>query len=71
MSTQKISLNDRLDLEKSQVLLNGTQALVRLMLMQAARDVGLPVAGRCQPGWTVVQGVRGSIALVPPRAFSR
>ena len=30
MSTQKISLNDRYDLGKSPVLLNGTQALVRL-----------------------------------------
>ena len=28
MSTQKISLNDRYDLAKSPVLLNGTQALV-------------------------------------------
>ena len=38
MSQPQISLNDRFDLEKSPVLLNGTQALVRLMLMQAARD---------------------------------
>ena len=30
MSTQKISLNDRYVLEKSPVLLNGTQALVRI-----------------------------------------
>ena len=28
MTHQKISLNDRFDLEKSPVLLNGTQALV-------------------------------------------
>ena len=49
MSTQKISLNDRYDLDKSPVLLNGTQALVRLMLMQKARDVvaGLNTAGLC------------------------
>ncbi|MEX0370413.1 MAG: indolepyruvate ferredoxin oxidoreductase family protein, partial [Tateyamaria sp.] len=55
MSTQKISLNDRYDLEKSPVLLNGTQALVRLMLMQKARDVaaGLNTAG-------LVTGYRGS-----------
>lgn len=55
MSTQKISLNDRYDLEKSPVLLNGTQALVRLMLMQKARDVaaGLNTAG-------YVTGYRGS-----------
>ena len=31
MGTQKISLTDRYDLEKSPVLLNGTQALVRMM----------------------------------------
>ena len=34
MSQPQISLNDRFDLEKNPVLLNGTQALVRLMLMQ-------------------------------------
>ena len=38
MGTADISLTDRFDLEKSPVLLNGTQALVRLMLMQKARD---------------------------------
>jgi indolepyruvate ferredoxin oxidoreductase len=55
MSTPKISLNDRFDLEKSPVLLNGTQALVRMMLMQAERDrrAGLNTAG-------FVTGYRGS-----------
>ncbi|MFU8779085.1 MAG: indolepyruvate ferredoxin oxidoreductase family protein, partial [Roseovarius sp.] len=55
MTTQKVTLNDRFDLEKSPVLLNGTQALVRLMLMQAARDraAGLNTAG-------YVTGYRGS-----------
>ncbi|OUS34926.1 indolepyruvate ferredoxin oxidoreductase [Rhodobacterales bacterium 56_14_T64] len=55
MSSQKISLNDKYDLEKSPVMLNGTQALVRLMLMQKARDVaaGLNTAG-------LVTGYRGS-----------
>jgi indolepyruvate ferredoxin oxidoreductase len=55
MSTQKISLNDKYDLEKSPVLLNGTQALVRLMLMQKHRDTvaGLNTAG-------LVTGYRGS-----------
>ncbi|MEO9780243.1 MAG: indolepyruvate ferredoxin oxidoreductase family protein [Sedimentitalea sp.] len=55
MSTQKISLNDRFDLTKSPVMLNGTQALVRLMLMQKARDkaAGLNTAG-------LVTGYRGS-----------
>ena len=55
MTHQDRSLNDRYDLTKSQVLLNGTQALVRLMLMQKARDVavGLHTAG-------YVTGYRGS-----------
>ena len=33
-----ISLNDRYDLDKKTLLLSGTQALVRAVLMQAARD---------------------------------
>ncbi len=55
MTTQKISLTDRFDLEKSPVLLNGTQALVRMMMMQGARDraAGLNTAG-------YVTGYRGS-----------
>ncbi len=55
MSTQNISLNDRFDLTKSPVLLNGTQALVRLMMMQKVRDTaaGLNTAG-------LVTGYRGS-----------
>ena len=55
MTKADISLNDRFDLEKSPVLLNGTQALVRLMLMQKARDAaaGLNTAG-------FVTGYRGS-----------
>jgi indolepyruvate ferredoxin oxidoreductase len=55
MSTPKVSLNDRFDLEKSPVLLNGTQALVRLMLMQKARD---RAAGHNTAG--LVTGYRGS-----------
>ncbi|SLN42257.1 indolepyruvate ferredoxin oxidoreductase [Roseivivax jejudonensis] len=55
MTTQTISLNDRFDIGKDHVLLNGTQALVRLMLMQRARDAaaGLDTAG-------YVTGYRGS-----------
>ncbi len=55
MTLQDISLNDRFDLEMSPVLLNGTQALVRLVLMQKARDraAGLNTAG-------LVTGYRGS-----------
>jgi indolepyruvate ferredoxin oxidoreductase len=55
MTRQQISLSDRYDLTRSPVLLNGTQALVRLMLMQRARDrqAGLNTAG-------YVSGYRGS-----------
>ena len=55
MSKTEIRLEDRFDLEKSPVLLNGTQALVRLMLIQKARDTaaGLNTAG-------YVTGYRGS-----------
>ena len=55
MNDHTISLFDRYDLEKSPVLLNGTQALVRLMMMQRARDAaaGLNTAGYCT-------GYRGS-----------
>ncbi|UWQ97374.1 indolepyruvate ferredoxin oxidoreductase family protein [Rhodobacteraceae bacterium M385] len=55
MGVQQVSLNDKFDLSKSQVLLNGTQAMVRLMLMQKERDraAGLNTAG-------FVSGYRGS-----------
>ncbi len=55
MGTHQISLNDRFDLTQDTVLLNGTQALVRLMLMQKQRDraAGLNTAGYCT-------GYRGS-----------
>ncbi|SEW15233.1 indolepyruvate ferredoxin oxidoreductase [Cognatiyoonia koreensis] len=55
MSQPEITLHDRYDLAKRHVLLNGTQALVRLMLMQRARDkaAGLNTAG-------YVTGYRGS-----------
>ena len=55
MSTRDVSLHDKYDLTKETVLLNGTQALVRLMLMQSTRDkaAGLNTAG-------YVTGYRGS-----------
>ena len=55
MTKQDVSLDDRYDLTKSQILLTGTQALVRLMLMQRARDAaaGLNTAA-------LVTGYRGS-----------
>ncbi len=55
MTLRDITLHDRYDLTKDTVLLNGTQALVRLMLMQKERDraAGLRTAG-------YVTGYRGS-----------
>ncbi len=55
MSRHTVSLHDKYDLSKDTVLLNGSQALVRLMLMQQARDAaaGLNTAG-------YVSGYRGS-----------
>ncbi|MHA7868542.1 MAG: indolepyruvate ferredoxin oxidoreductase family protein [Salipiger thiooxidans] len=55
MTKVEITLEDRFNLNKSPVLLNGTQALVRLMLIQKARDraAGLNTAG-------YVTGYRGS-----------
>ena len=55
MGKPEITLNDRFDLSKDQVLLNGTQALVRLMLTQRERDrrAGFETSG-------YVTGYRGS-----------
>ncbi len=55
MSKQDVALSDRTDLRKPTVLLNGTQALVRLMLTQRARDLA---AGHNTAGY--VTGYRGS-----------
>jgi len=50
-----VSLDDKYDLTKSSVFITGTQAIVRLMLMQRERDrrMGLHTAG-------FVSGYRGS-----------
>ena len=55
MPNTSISLDDKFNIKKSNVLLNGTQALVRLMLGQKQRDErqGLNTAG-------FVTGYRGS-----------
>lgn len=55
MTAHSVTLADRFDLSKHHVLLNGTQALVRLMLAQRVRDqnAGLNTAG-------YVTGYRGS-----------
>ncbi|MEL6576719.1 MAG: indolepyruvate ferredoxin oxidoreductase family protein, partial [Pseudomonadota bacterium] len=55
MMLRDVSLNDRYDLEKSPVLLSGTQALARAVLMQRARDAK---AGHNTAGY--VTGYRGS-----------
>jgi indolepyruvate ferredoxin oxidoreductase len=55
MGMPEIGLKDRFDLTKSPVLINGTQALVRLMLMQKCRDTA---AGHRTAGY--VTGYRGS-----------
>ena len=55
MTNTSIKLDDKFNLLKSNVLLNGTQGLVRLMLGQKQRDekLGLNTAG-------FVTGYRGS-----------
>ena len=55
MGTKGVALADKFNINKRHVLLNGTQALVRLMIAQKARDLaaGLNTAG-------FVTGYRGS-----------
>ncbi len=55
MARRGVTLDDKYDLEKERVFLSGTQAIVRLALMQKARDraAGLNTAG-------FVSGYRGS-----------
>ena len=55
MKHANVTLGDRYDLDQEQVLLNGTQALVRLMLTQKWRDAQ---AGHNTAGY--VAGYRGS-----------
>ena len=55
MDLRDVKLSDRYDLERSPVLLSGTQALVRATLMQRARD---EAAGHNTAGY--VSGYRGS-----------
>src|SRR5699024_9271121 len=55
MDLRDVKLSDRFDLDRSPVLLSGTQALVRAALMQRARD---HAAGHDTAGY--VTGYRGS-----------
>ncbi|MFM9976006.1 MAG: indolepyruvate ferredoxin oxidoreductase family protein [Beijerinckiaceae bacterium] len=52
---REVMLDDKFDLSKNQIFLNGTQAVIRMLLMQKARDkqAGLNTAG-------FVSGYRGS-----------
>ncbi|MCB1490480.1 MAG: hypothetical protein KDJ77_01530, partial [Rhodobiaceae bacterium] len=55
MTLKDVSLDDKYDLTKDRVFISGTQAVIRLTLMQKARDkaAGLNTAG-------YVTGYRGS-----------
>jgi len=66
MAKRQASLSDKFDLAEAQQLLTGTQAIVRLMLMQKARDeaAGLNTAG-------YVTGYRGSPIASLEAAFER
>jgi len=55
MRLNDVSLNDKYDLKKSTILLNGTQAILRAMMMQHARDAQ---AGHNTAGFAT--GYRGS-----------
>jgi indolepyruvate ferredoxin oxidoreductase len=55
MSESKVSLDDKYDLEKGQVFITGTQALVRLPIMQRQRDT----AAGLKTG-AFISGYRGS-----------
>ena len=66
MTLRDVTLHDRVDLTKQHVLLSGVQALVRLPLMQKARDeaAGLNTAG-------YVSGYRGSPLGAVDQNFER
>jgi indolepyruvate ferredoxin oxidoreductase len=66
MAKHTVSLSDKFDLKEPRQLLTGTQAIVRLALMQRARDVaaGLNTAG-------FITGYRGSPIAGLEAAFQR
>jgi indolepyruvate ferredoxin oxidoreductase len=55
MGLEAVTLDDKYDLAKNRILITGTQAIVRLTLMQAARDARI---GKRTAGY--VSGYRGS-----------
>ena len=55
MSLEDFTLDDKYNLAKNRILITGTQAIVRLTLMQAARDARI---GKRTAGY--VSGYRGS-----------
>jgi indolepyruvate ferredoxin oxidoreductase len=55
MTLRDVTLNDKFDLNSTGVYLSGTQAIVRMLLMQHARD---KAAGRITAGF--ISGYRGS-----------
>ena len=65
MALLKVSLDDKFTKEEGRIYLNGTQALVRLTLMQRRRDLdaGLNTAG-------YVTGYRGSPLCGIDKEFS-
>ncbi|MEM9784553.1 MAG: indolepyruvate ferredoxin oxidoreductase family protein, partial [Pseudomonadota bacterium] len=66
MDLREVKLSDRFDLERSPILLSGTQALVRATLMQRARDAA---AGHDTAGY--VSGYRGSPLGAVDSTFQR
>jgi len=46
MGLEAVSLDDKYDLAKNRILITGTQAIVRLTTMQAARDARSPSGRR-------------------------
>ena len=55
MALAQVSLDDKYELESGRVYLNGTQALVRLAMMQRQRDAAAGLNTAC-----FISGYRGS-----------
>jgi indolepyruvate ferredoxin oxidoreductase len=80
MGLEAVTLDDKYDLAKSRILITGTQAIVRLTLMQAARDArigkrtagyvsgyrGSPLGGLDMQFWRAAKALRASDILFQP-----